>query len=166
MKTLSPRRQPDSVRTLADRGSLRQAERMSGGKASAVADMCAAAELLVAQRRCALGAEHPETLAAMLALADCLWAQGRLIAARRLEEAVVAGRRRVFGEGHVLTLKAIGKLAATLAAQGDLAAARQLQQEVVAGMRRLFGDDHRETLRALNNLTGTLAAAALMTRTL
>ena len=58
-----------------------------------------------------LGDEHPDTLSAMLDLADCLWAQGRLIAARRLEEQVVAGRRRRLGEDHFDTLKASGKLA-------------------------------------------------------
>ena len=74
-----------------------------------------------------LGEEHPDTLTAMLDLADCLWAQGRLIAARKLEEQVVAGRRRLLGEEHFDTLKASGKLAVTMAAQGELAAARALQ---------------------------------------
>ena len=64
----------------------------------------------------------------MLDLADCLWAQGRLIAARKLEEQVVEGRRRLLGEQHPDTLKAIGKLAVTRGTQGDLAEARQLQE--------------------------------------
>ena len=46
-----------------------------------------------ARRR--FGDEHPQTLAAMLDLAETMWAQGRLIAARKLEEQVVAGRRRL-----------------------------------------------------------------------
>ena len=70
-----------------------------------------AQERLVAERRLALGEDHPKTLTAMLDLADCLWAQGRLIAARQLEEKVVEGRRRHLGERHPDTLKAIGKLA-------------------------------------------------------
>ena len=41
----------------------------------------------------------------MLDLADCLWAQGRLIAARKLEEQVVEGRRRLLGEQHPDTLE-------------------------------------------------------------
>ena len=56
----------------------------------------------------------------MLNLAEALWAQGRLIAARKLEEAVVAGRRHVLGPNDPDTLKAIGKLAVTIAAQGEL----------------------------------------------
>jgi hypothetical protein len=115
-------------------------------------------ERLLAERLRALGAEHPETLAAMLDLADCLWAEGRLIAARKLEEQVVAGRRHLLGEKHFDTLKAIGKLAVTMAAQGDLAEARRLQECVLSGMRELYGDTGLETLRAINNLAGTVSA--------
>src|SRR5437899_4460406 len=101
---------------------------------------CEQQERLLAERRDALGEDHPETLTAMLDLADCRWVQGRLIAARRLEEQVVEGRRRQLGEQHADTLKAIGKLAVTLAAQGNLAEARLLQEQIVAGRRSLFGE--------------------------
>jgi Tetratricopeptide repeat len=119
---------------------------------------CEAQERLLATRRAALGEDHPETLTAMLELADCLWAQGRLIAAGKLEEQVVEGRRQLLGEQHADTLKAIGKLAVTLAAQGNLADARLLQEQVVDGRRSLFGDADVETLRAINNLAGTVAS--------
>src|SRR5260370_10164208 len=99
----------------------------------------------------ALGEDHPEVLTAMLDLADCLWAQGRLIAARQLEERIVEGRRRQLGEQHAATLKAIGKLAVTLAAQGNFPKARQLQEQVVAGRRSVFGDTHLETMRSIHN---------------
>src|SRR4051794_39044138 len=92
-----------------------------------------------------------QALSARLDLADSLWAQGRLIAARKLEEQVVEGRRRRLGDQHADTLKAIGKLAVTLAAQGELGEARRLQEEVIAGRRRLNGDADLETLRAINN---------------
>ncbi len=90
-----------------------------------------------------LGEDHPETLTAMLDLADCLWAQGRLIAARKLEEQVVEGRRRLLG---------------------NLDEARQLQEQVVSGRRTLFGDTNLETLRAINNLAGTISAQGDFTR--
>ena len=51
-----------------------------------MADSCDNHERLLEEKRGALGEEHPETLAAMLDLADCLWTQGLLIAARKLEE--------------------------------------------------------------------------------
>ena len=92
-------------------------------------------ERLVAEMRGTLGEEHLATLSAMLDLADCLWAEGRLIAARKLEEQVVAGRRHRLGEQHFDTLKAIGKLAVTMAAQGDLTTARELQEYVVEGIK-------------------------------
>jgi hypothetical protein len=121
----------------------------------AAAERCAQQERLLEERRRVLGEEHPDTLSAMLGFADCLWAQGRLIAARRLEERVVAGRRQQLGEDHFDTLKATGKLAVTMAAQGGLAEARELQERVIEGMRALFGDTGAETLRAINNLAGT-----------
>ena len=122
------------------------------------AERCARQERLLEERRRVLGEEHPDTLTAMLDLADCLWAQGRLLAARKLEEQVVAGRRRLLGEDHFDTLKATGKLAVTMAAQGELAAARELQERVVNGMRSLYGDCGLETLRSINNLAGTVSA--------
>src|SRR5690242_5254225 len=94
---------------------------------------CEAQERQLDEKCRSLGEDHSETLTAMLDLADCLWAQGRLIAARKLEEQVVEGRRRLLGEQHAETLKAIGKLAVTLAAQGNLEEARQLQEQVVTG---------------------------------
>ena len=116
---------------------------------------------MVVETRRAFGDEHPQTLTAMLDLAEALWAQGRLIAARKIEEQVVAGRRRVLGDGHADTLKAIGKLAVTMAAQGELAEARLLQEQVVAGMRALDGDTGRDTLRAINNSPEPLPRRAI-----
>src|SRR5262249_57229156 len=62
-------------------------------------------ERSVAEMRGTLGEEHLATLSAMLDLADSLWNQGRLIAARKIETQVVAGRRRALGEEHFDTLK-------------------------------------------------------------
>ncbi|HEX2150810.1 MAG TPA: tetratricopeptide repeat protein, partial [Stellaceae bacterium] len=80
----------------------------------------AQAEAHVEGLRRSLGGEHPETLAAMLELAEMLWARGRLAEVRAIEEHVVAVRRRTLGDAHGDTLKALGKLAATTGAQGDL----------------------------------------------
>ena len=118
-------------------------------------------EFRLGEVRREFGDAHPQTLTAMLDLAEALWAQGRLIAARRLEEEVVAGRRKLLGQDHADTLKAIGKLAVTMAAQGELAAARRLQEQVVAGMRALDGETGRDTLRAINNLAGTSPPRAI-----
>ena len=61
--------------------------------------------------RASLGGEHPDTLAAMLDLAEMLWARGRLAELRALEEHVVEARSRVLGKAHGDTLKALGRLA-------------------------------------------------------
>jgi hypothetical protein len=65
-------------------------------------------EALVAERRQTLGEAHADTLTAMLDLAEALWGEGRLKAARQLEEAVVEGRRALYGAAHPDTLKALG----------------------------------------------------------
>jgi hypothetical protein len=104
------------------------------------------------------GDEHPLTLAAMLDLAEMLWARGRLAEVRALEEHVVAVRRRVLGEGHGDTLKALGKLATTIGAEGDLDEARRLQEHIVEVGPEAWGETGRDTLRAVNNLAGTVAA--------
>jgi hypothetical protein len=61
-------------------------------------------EARVAELRRARGEEHPDTLAAMLDLAELLWKEGRIAAARPLEEQVVAARLRLFGDKHPDTL--------------------------------------------------------------
>src|SRR5436309_11208872 len=88
-------------------------------------------EARVAELRHSRGDEHPDTLAAMLDLAELLWNEGRLGAARPLEEQVVAARLRLFGERHADTPKAMGKLATTIGAHGDLAGAHAMQQRIV-----------------------------------
>ena len=59
-------------------------------------------EARIAELRRSLGEEHPETLAAMLDLAERLWAAGRLGTARALEEQVVATRLKQFGDPRFL----------------------------------------------------------------
>jgi hypothetical protein len=78
---------------------------MSQGTGQSHQTGCEAQERSVRERRVSLGEDHPETLTAELELADCLWAQGRLIAARQLEEHVVKERRRQLGAGHAETLR-------------------------------------------------------------
>jgi Tetratricopeptide repeat len=89
---------PRPIRLLARGSSHGHADRMIDipGKNS-LQNSCERQERLLAEKRGALGEDHPEVLTAMLDLADCLWAQGRLIAARNLEEQVVEGRPLAIG---------------------------------------------------------------------
>src|SRR6266576_4267027 len=128
--------------------------RRQGGGMGEIAEQ----EKRVAELRHSRGEEHPETLTAMLYLAELLWKEGRLRPARMLEEQVVAARLRLFGEKHPDTLKAMGKLATTIGTQGDLTTARALQARIVELAPEVWGEDGRDRWRALNNLAGTVAA--------
>src|SRR5579872_168246 len=153
-----PRAKPARGRGRRDVAAAQALHRLGQQAACPPVTALADLETVVVERQRDLGVAHPDTLTAMLDLAEALWAEGHLGRARKLEEAVVAGRRALYGEAHYDTLKALGKLAATFGQQGDLAQARKLQEEVAAGMRALYGGEHRETLRAVNNLAGTIAA--------
>src|SRR4051812_11369944 len=110
-------RQHSMAAGVAQSGADRQGARMSD-------EPHRTAEHRLAELRAALGDEHPDTLAAMIDLAEALWPLGRLSRARQLEEEVVTARRRLLGPEHPDTLKALGKLATTIGALGDLAEAR------------------------------------------
>jgi TIR domain/Tetratricopeptide repeat len=105
-----------------------------------------------------LGKEHPDTLEAMLNLAQTLEAQGDLAGARKLGEQALEASVRLLGKEDPHTLMATNNLAGTLQAQGDLTGARKLQEQVLEARGRLLGKEHPDTLRAMNNLAGTLQA--------
>jgi hypothetical protein len=65
-----------------------------------------------------LGKEHPDTLTAMLSLAQTLYRQGDLAGARKLQEQVLAASARLFGKEDPDTQMAMNNLAGTLKAQG------------------------------------------------
>src|SRR5205814_9132795 len=81
--------------------------RRQGGGMGEIAEQ----EKRLAELRHSRGEEHPETLTAMLDLAELLWKEGRLRPARTLEEQVVAARQRLFGEEHPATLAALDTIA-------------------------------------------------------
>ncbi len=127
------------------------------GEAMTAPQTLAAQQARVDELRRQRGDSDPDTLAAMLDLAEMLWARGRLVEVRALEEHVVAARRQALGEAHGDTLKALGKLATTIGAEGDLDEARRLQEHILALAPAAWGESGRDTLRALNNLAGTVA---------
>jgi hypothetical protein len=103
-----------------------------------------------------LGGEHLNTLAAMDDLADMLWNQGDLAAARALSEEVIGIRSRVQGAEHSDTLTSMSILALTLDAQHHFPEARALNEKVLEGYRRELGAEHPFTLTLMNNLAETL----------
>lgn len=105
-----------------------------------------------------LGAEHPYTLTSSSDLAVTLRGQGKLAAAKQLDEVVLITRRRVLGEEHRDTLISMHNLALILQTQGKYAEAKKTQETVLAAQRRVLGEEHPDTLTSMNNLATTLQA--------
>jgi tetratricopeptide (TPR) repeat protein len=91
-------------------------------------------------------------------IANSLWAQGVVLAARTLGEQVLADDQRILGPDHPNTLSAAGNLANMLYAAGAFAAARSLQEQLLAQMQRVLGPDHPDTVKITGNLANTLLA--------
>src|SRR5438105_1986719 len=80
--------------------------RRQGGGMSEIAGQ----EKRVAELRHSRGEEHPETLTAMLDLAELLWKEGRLRPAQWLQQQVVDTRLRIFGDDDPATRAALAGL--------------------------------------------------------
>jgi tetratricopeptide (TPR) repeat protein len=104
----------------------------------------------------ALGAEHPDTLAAMNSLAQILWWQWRYEEARRLHEETLSLRRRVLGAEHPETLKSMYSLATVLWRQERLEEAYRLHKETLEVRRRVLGPEHPDTLLSMHQLATVL----------
>lgn len=99
-----------------------------------------------------LGAEHPDTLAAMTNLAETLYAQGAMSEAKKLQEGVVARCQQHLGHEDLVTLNAQSSLSRIMDAQGDSAGAQALLERALELMRRQLGPEHHNVIVALNNL--------------
>ena len=106
----------------------------------------------LARSRRALGADHPDTLAAARSLAADLRLAGDLHRARELDEDTLARSRQVLGADHPDTLAAARSLAADLRLAGDLHRARELDEDTLARSRQVLGADHPDTLAAAAGL--------------
>jgi tetratricopeptide (TPR) repeat protein len=103
-----------------------------------------------------LGAEHIDTLGAVSNQALALLEQGKLTAARLIQEEVLEVCRRMLGKENPQTLTAMSNLSGTLARQGHVEAARRLQEEALAVGQGMLGEEHPHTLTAMNNLAAML----------
>ena len=109
-------------------------------------------EQAVATRSRLLGEEHPDTLAAMSALARLSASMGRLAEAEKLDDRIVEVRRRVLGEEHPETLDAMHDLAFVYRNQGRLPEAEALDRRAFEARRRVLGEDHPDTLESMTEL--------------
>ena len=109
-------------------------------------------EHAVALRSEALGADHPDTLAAMYHLAVAYRRDGRALEAIPLLEKVLDGRLESLGPDHRETLAAMGDLALAYQSAGRIAEAIPLLEREVEHSQKTHGHDHHQTLIAMNNL--------------
>jgi non-specific serine/threonine protein kinase/serine/threonine-protein kinase len=115
----------------------------------------AAAPLLeraVAIDRNALGSDDPQTLAAVHALANVFWFQGRWTDAEALYLDVVTRRHRLLGDEHPDTLRANYDLGSLYAVQRRWPEAETIDKITLDRQRRVLGIDHTDTLGTMGNL--------------
>ena len=105
------------------------------------------------QRRIS-GADHPDTLTAINALADLYWYQSRLAEAEPLYRELAQRFERRYGPEHQRTLKARYDLASVFIMAERNDEGERLARETMEAQRRTLGDEHPDTLSSMNNLQG------------
>ena len=126
------------------------------------AQAIAVGEPLIADQEQALGADHPETLAARNNLANAYQMAGRMDEAIALHEQVLADRERVLGPDHPDTLASRKNLADASRAADPASEAIALHEQVLADREQALGPDHPDTLASRNNLAVAYQAAGRM----
>lgn len=106
--------------------------------------------------RGAAGAEHPDTLSSLAAIAWLKRQQGKLDEAVTLLRQVLDARRRVLGDDHIDTTRTMNDLAYVLEMLGQLDEAEALHRAALANSRRLLGEDALDTLTSMGNLASVL----------
>jgi tetratricopeptide (TPR) repeat protein len=100
----------------------------------------------------AVGADHPETLAARHSLGHALQDMGDLAGAEQEHRGLVAEMARVLGPDHSSTLDSRKCLAEVLRSQGRWTESEAEFREVLAARERASGPSDRAALRARHNL--------------
>ncbi|KAJ1633243.1 hypothetical protein T492DRAFT_561617, partial [Pavlovales sp. CCMP2436] len=104
-----------------------------------------------------LGATHPDTLAAALALAIVLYKdQSRLADAEPLYRRVIEGREEQLGAKRFSTVLCLAGLLEAQGGQGRLVEAETLYRRVLNERETLLGASHPGTLRAVHYLAKML----------
>src|SRR5665213_657601 len=106
-----------------------------------------------------LGPEHPETLWAMLDLANSYFDAGHRDEARKLREQVLNLSREVNGPERPDTVAAMNNLALSYFDAGRRDEAIKMQEQVLTLRRKVNGPEHPDTLGAMINLATSYAEA-------
>ena len=107
---------------------------------------------VVAGRSTVLGEEHPDTLAALEALARTHERDGAFEEAVSTFTRLIQAHEQVYGPDDEETFQSVTRLGNILADQGKLADAHRLFLRALEGNIRAYGDDDSDTFVALNNL--------------
>ena len=105
-----------------------------------------------------LGADHPDTLAAVQKLTAAYLAAGRTTDAVRWVQWVLDRRARTLGRDHREVLEARRDLGHALVASGQLRDAVGVLEQLAADTERLFGEENLETLGARDELAAAYLA--------
>jgi tetratricopeptide (TPR) repeat protein len=111
---------------------------------------------LVDTKRDLLGADHPETLTAMMHLARAHEIAGDNQSARALLERILASQTRTLGSDHIDTTRTQFELGLVLKRMDDHFSARTVQEHVLESSDRQYGPDSELSVRAAINLANTL----------
>src|SRR5665213_2914630 len=106
-----------------------------------------------------LGPEHPETLWAMLDLANSYFDAGHRDEALKMQEELLPLCRKVFGPSHHDTIMAMNNLANSYHGAGRRGESLKMREEVLRLRRKVLGPEHPDTIMAMNNLATSYADA-------
>jgi len=106
----------------------------------------------LAERRCVLGDEHPDTLISVNTAGVYLSDLGRAEEAEASYRDAIEKTRRVLGDDHRDTLVCISNLGSLLLTGGRIAEAEPYVHEALDRRRRVLGDDDAETLDSVRLL--------------
>jgi eukaryotic-like serine/threonine-protein kinase len=110
----------------------------------------------VETRRRVLGPNNPETLAAMVDLANALSDQAKYPDGDKLYQEVIDKGRRIGAPARRRVIAAMNNLALNLYSEGRTADAEKIQRELVETQRSTLGPEAPDTLTALSNLALTV----------
>lgn len=99
-----------------------------------------------------LGADNPNTLSTLDALAEANWREGHNEEAQRLYTELLERRRAILGDGDLATISASDSLAVVLMYEKQWPEAEKLLKRALEQEQRTLGDQHPATLTTLNNL--------------
>ena len=105
-----------------------------------------------------LGADHPDTIASVNNLANCLTAQGKTAEAEPMIRQALAAYTRVLGTDHPDTIMIVNNLAICLVVQGKSAVSEPMFRQALAAFTRVLGADHPSTISCVSGLAICLKA--------